>query len=161
MQDEDLITYCGHYGGTCARYRGYTAFRGAAAMLAELCDAHGFQHWMPGEVKEFDYPEFRKGLEFFSRDDTWFVCQGCCKGAGGGPPGCVRSCCEEHGVDVCFECTEFPCGKVADDEEMMGRAREYQRLGREEWLRQQVEKAREGWELHTGKRYTIQVTGDG
>jgi len=161
MRDEDLITYCGYYGGTCARYRGYTAFRGAAAMLAELCDAHGYHHWMPGEVKEFDYPEFRKGLEFFSRDDTWFVCQACCKGAGGGPPGCVRSCCEERGVDVCFECAEFPCDRVADDEEMVARGQEYQRLGRDEWLRRQVEKARQGWELHTGKRYRIEVTEDG
>jgi len=45
---------------------------------------------MPLEVKEFDYAEFRKGLDFFSREDTWLVCREGCKGGGGGPPDCVR-----------------------------------------------------------------------
>ena len=158
MRPEDLITACGHYGGTCARYVGYTAFRDAAALLAELADAHGFRHWMPGTVKEFDYAEFRAGLEFFRRDDTWFVCQACCKGADGGPPGCPRECCEEHGIDVCYECQEFPCEKVAGDAAMMARAEEYTRLGREEWLRQAAQNAAQGCELHTGRYYRVQVT---
>ena len=159
MKPEDLITYCGHYGGQCARYCGYTAFRQAAAVLAEIADAHGFQHWMPGELKEFDYREFRKGLEFFRRDDTWLVCQVCCKGGGGGPPGCPRECCEEHGVDVCFECAEFPCDRTRDDAGMMARAEEYKRLGREEWLRRAAEKAEQGCELHTAKCYQVSVQG--
>ena len=157
MNPGDLITYCGHYGGCCARYIGYTAFRDAAGMLAELADAHGFHHWMPHEAKEFDYEEFRKGLEFFRRDDTWFVCPTCCKGASGGPPNCVRSCCEERGVELCFECGEFPCDKVAEDAEMLARGEEYRHLGREEWLRRQTERAERGWELHTRKAYRIEI----
>ena len=149
------MTYCGHYGGQCARYRGYTAFRTAAALLAEVADAHGFRHWMPDAAKEFDYHEFRKGLEFFARDDSWLVCQTCCKGGDGGPPHCVRECCKEHEADVCFECAEFPCEKVKDDDEMMQRARAYRELGREEWLRRAAEDAERGRELHTRKYYKV------
>ena len=36
MKPEDLITYCGLYGGCCARYRGYTVFREAARQGREL-----------------------------------------------------------------------------------------------------------------------------
>lgn len=155
MEPEDLLTYCGTYGGSCARYSGYTVFRAAAALLAEIVDSHGFQYWMPEEVKEFDYTEFRKGLEFFSKNDTWLVCPECCKGGGGGPPDCVRDCCQKHGVDVCFECVEFPCDKVKDDTGIQERAKEYKKLGREEWLRRAAEKANRGFENHTKKYYKV------
>ncbi len=154
---ERLLTYCGGYCGCCARFLRHKSFRNAAALLAEIADSHGFQYWMPLEVKEFDYDEFRKGLDFFSREDTWLVCRKGCKGGGGGPPDCVRECCREHGVDVCFECREFPCGKVKEKNDMMKRAREYRRLGRKEWLRRQDEKARKGFEGHTRKYYRVLI----
>lgn len=157
MEPERLITYCGVYGGCCARYIGYTAFREAARLLAEVADSHGFQFWMPGEVKEFDYAEFRKGLDFFGRDDTWLVCRECCRGGGVGPPDCVRDCCVEHGVDVCFDCEEYPCERVEGDEAMLERGEEYHRLGRDEWLRRAEEKAVRGYEHHTKKYYQIFV----
>ena len=157
MGPERLITYCGLYGGCCARYRGYQAFRQAAEIVAEICDAHGFHHWMPHVVSEFSYEEFRKGVEFFRRDDTWFTCQRCCKGGGGGPPGCVRTCCEERGVELCFECADFPCERVAGDSAMLARAEEYERLGREEWLSRQIERAERGFEHHTRWCYRIEM----
>lgn len=157
MDPEDLITYCGVYGGSCARYAGYTAFREAARLIAELADSHGFRHWMPEEVKEFDYAEFRKGLGFFGRDDTWLVCQGCCKGGGSGPPDCVRDCCREHEVDVCFECDEFPCERTERDAAMLERADEYLKLGREEWLRRAEDRAMLGFENHTKKCYEVRI----
>jgi len=155
MKSTDLITYCGGYGGHCARYIGYTAFREAAALLAELVDSHGYQYWLPSEVKEFDYNESRKGLDFFRRGDSWLVCKGCCKGGGGGPPGCVRDCCIKHNIDVCFECGEFPCDRVKDNVRMLKRAEDYRKLGREEWLRRAEDKARKGFEGHTGKYYRV------
>jgi hypothetical protein len=158
MKAEDLITYCGLHGGCCARYRGYTVFREAAALMADIADAHGFQYWMVEAAREFDYGEFRKGLEFFRRDDAWVVCQTCCKGGSGGPPSCVRECCREHQVDVCFDCREFPCERVKADAGMMRRGEEYRKLGREEWLRQAAEAARQGRELHTGKYYKIVIS---
>ena len=157
MDRDDLLTYCGTYGGSCARYAGYKAFRTAANIVAEIVDSHGFHYWMPKEVKEFDYAEFRKGLEFFKSEDTWLVCPKCCKGGGVGPPDCPRECCIEHGVDVCFECAEFPCDKVKDNVEMLKTSKEYLELGREEWLRRQDEKAQQGYENHTKKFYEISV----
>ena len=41
--------------------------------------------------------------------------------------------------------------------EMMERAKEYKRLGRDEWLRREDEKASRGFEGHTGKYYQIRV----
>jgi hypothetical protein len=64
------MTYCGGSCATCARHAGTTAFRQAASLLAEVADAHGFYHWMPREVREFDYAEFRKGLAFFADPDS-------------------------------------------------------------------------------------------
>ena len=155
MKPEDLITYCGVYGGTCARWCEYTVFRDIATIFAEWVDAQGYQHWMPGWVKEFDYTEFRKALDFFSKKDSWLVCWKCCKGGDGRPDCEIRKCCENHGLDVCFDCDEFPCDKVKEDTKMIERAKEYKKLGKDEWLLQEVEKAERGFELHTGKYYQI------
>jgi len=46
MNPEELMTFCGGYCGTCARWRGFGAFRAAARFLAELTDAHEFEHWL-------------------------------------------------------------------------------------------------------------------
>ncbi len=158
MKPEDLITYCGGFCGTCARCSQYTAFREAASVLAELTEGHGFHHWMPGAVKEFDYTEFRKGLIFFADPDSWLVCRNACKGGNGGPPFCVRNCCEQHKVDICFECEEFPCEKTKPFEGIVERAQEYRTLGRSEWLRRQVEKAHQGFEGHTRKYYRVSTS---
>jgi len=79
MKPEDLITCCGAYCGTCARWHEYAAMRDAAAVIAEIADGHGFHRWMPRDVRDFDYTEFRKGLEFFSSADTWLVCRQPCR----------------------------------------------------------------------------------
>lgn len=129
-------------------------------MLAELADAHGFRHWLPEAVKGFDYGEFRKGLDFFARDDSWLVCRRPCKDGSGGPPSCPRDCCKEHQVDVCWECPEFPCPKVKDNRRLMDGAAEYGELGRQEWLSRRAEAAGAGYEAHTGKYYTVTVRCD-
>jgi len=159
MKPEDLIAYCSLNCGSCARYQGFTAFREAARLVAEVADSHGFQHWMPNAVKEFDYTEFRKGLGFFGREDTWLVCQSC-KAGGSGPPFCVRECCKEHKVDLCFECEEFPCDKIVDSPlhaMMIEHSKKYKKLGRKRWLQQSVEKAAQEFEFHTKKYYQVRV----
>ena len=154
MKAEEMITYCGVHGGTCARWHEAATMRKLAAALAEIADGHGFHHWMPGAVKEFDYAAFRKGLEFFARDDTWLLCRKCCRD-GGGHPCRIQDCCRGRGVELCFECSDFPCALVKDHTSMMERAREYKRLGREAWLRWQIELAEQGFEHHTGKCYQV------
>ncbi len=158
MQPEDLITYCGGFCGMCARCSRYTAFRDAARLLAEVADGHGFQHWLPQETQAFDYTEFRKGLEFFADSDSWLVCSRGCRGGQGGPPWCVRECCRKQQVDLCFECVEFPCSKVKENEPMKARSEEFRKLGRCEWLQRQVERADQGFEAHTGKYYRVFIS---
>ncbi len=149
------MTYCGGYCGTCARSPAFTAFREAAALLAELVDAHGFQHWMPNLLKDFEYSEFRKGLDFFADPHSWLVCKRACRGGDGGPPFCIRECCMQHDVDICFECNDFPCDKTKPFKGIEKKAEEYARLARQEWLRRQAEKASQGFEAHTGKYYEV------
>ncbi len=167
MDPDDLITCCGTYCGLCARWKEFGALRDAAALLAELADAHGFQHWLPGAPAGFDYGEFRKGLDFFANRDSWFVCRTPCRQNTGGPPFCVRGCCAEHQVDVCWDCAEFPCAKLREgDQEQLRRlvdgAAEYRALGRDEWVRRRAEAAERGYEHHAGKCYVVTVReGDG
>jgi hypothetical protein len=158
VKQQDLITYCGSYGGACARWSGYPEFRRLVALLAEWVDAQGYQHWMPHEAIEFDYAEFRKGLTFLGREDSWLVCKKCCKGGDGNPECEIRKCCRERGLEICFDCSEFPCGIAGEDPALIERARQYQALGKLEWLQQQVERAEGGFELHTRKYYQIRAT---
>lgn len=155
MKPEDLITYCGVYGGNCARWCEYTVFRDLANVFAEWLDAQGYQRWMPAHVKEFDYNEFRKGLDFLGNDDSWLVCRKCCKGGDGNPECEIRICCHDRGLALCFECPDFPCDRIKEDERMIQRAEEYKNLGKEKWLKRQIEKAKQGFELHTQKYYQI------
>jgi len=157
LQPEDLITYCGHYGGNCSRWCENTVFRDLSKLLLELADAHGYEHWMPSMVSDFDYNEFRKGLDFFSKKNSWLICFKCCQGEDGRPDCPVRDCCRKKGVALCFDCDDFPCDMVKDDKKMIARAEEYKKLGKERWLKQEVEKAKKGFELHSGKYYSIRA----
>jgi len=158
VKPEELICYCGVYGGTCARWQGHEGFRQLARLLGEWCDAQGFTHWMPGAVEEFDYAQFRKGLEFFAKDDSWLVCRKCCPGGDGYPECDIRKCCQERGHKVCFDCPEFPCPKAERRPGMVERGEEYRRLGAQRWLESQVKKAEQGFEHHIGRFVSLGVT---
>lgn len=158
MKDEDLATYCGGFCGYCARWVENAILADLASAMAELVDAHGFQYWMPKEVKEFDYNEFRKALDFFSSKDSWLICLKGCKQGDGNPYCEIRNCCQKHEVSLCFECREFPCDIIKGDKEMMKRAKEYKKLGKEKWLQQQIKKAKMRYEDHTKKYYTHKIS---
>ena len=158
MRTEDLTTYCGGYCGQCARWKDNATFTRLASAMAELADAHGFQYWMPNEVKEFDYREFRKALDFFSNKDGWLICKKGCKQGDGNPYCEIRNCCQKHGINLCFECSEFPCDMIRKDKKVMERAREYKELGKEKWLQHQKKKGKKGFEDHTKKYYTKTIS---
>ncbi|MFH1688021.1 MAG: DUF3795 domain-containing protein [bacterium] len=153
MKPEELITYCGLYGGHCARWQGYPHFRGLARELAEWLESMGCGYWMPHTVGEFNYTEFKKGLDFFADDGNWFTCTKCCHHGDGYPECPVRKCAIEKGVELCFDCAEFPCDVCRPFFDIEERAREYRELGRRRWLARQLEFAEQGYELHTRKCY--------
>jgi len=154
MELEKLITYCGLYEGCCARWHENLTFAKLASALVELMDAHGLHHWMLEDVQEFDYSEFRKGLHFFAQKQGWFVCKRGCKKGDGNPRCEISECCQGRGLELCFDCGDFPCSKVEGDAAMIARAEEYRKLGKDKWLRLEMERARSGYEHHTGKCYT-------
>ena len=43
---------------------------------------------------------------------------------------------------------------------MIERAKEYEELGKDEWLRRQIAKAKQGYEHHAGKYYRLWVGKD-
>lgn len=155
MKPEDLVTYCGSYGGICGQWCENVVLRDFATKFLELVDAMNFQYWLP-EDAEFDYSEFRKGLNYFSKNDTGLICRKCCKGGDGNDECKIRICCRERGLDLCFDCSEFPCDTVKENTKMIEeQAIEYKKLGRDMWLRKQVEKAKQGFEGHAEKYYKI------
>jgi len=155
MKPADLITYCGGYCGLCARWNENAILIRLADVMSELVDSHGYHHWMPFEVKEFDYNEFRKALDFFKKEDSWLVCWKSCRGGDGRPDCEIRNCCRDHDLRLCFDCKEFPCPKVKENAKMIEQASEYRKLGKEEWLRRQIEKAEQKFEAHTEKYYQV------
>jgi hypothetical protein len=147
MPNESLVCYCGVYCGTCARWHEYAAFRRLAALVAELLDAHGYENWLPERTDDL-----RKGLDFFGRDDCWIVCRLPCRK--GTEDDCsIRTCCRDRGLELCFECADFPCDRFERKEVALERAREYRELGRAAWLRRRAEQAAKGFEHHTGRYY--------
>ena len=155
--NKDLTTYCGVYGGTCAYYCGHSALKETASLLYEITDVLGFRRWMPEIVKDFDYNEFHKGLAFFSDPESWLVCIKCCKEGSGRHDCPMRDCCREHGLDICFDCDEFPCEKVTTSPGIIQRGKEYRKMGKDEWWQAQEEKANRGFEHHTEKYYRIRA----
>ena len=84
----------------------------------------GFENMAPKVIERApvlkDYAAFAKVLEFF----TDAGCTGC--RAGGCPlPFCAaRVCYQEKGVDYCFQCDEYPCGRNSYPEEFGTRWRD-------------------------------------
>jgi hypothetical protein len=162
MDNKELVTYCGAYCGECALFPGFTALREAAKALNELIEIHGLQNWiprawLPEAENKFDFAEFRKGLSFFSNAESFFVCRKRCKEGGGFAECIMRQCCQERGLDVCFDCADFPCDKVPWNPTMIKRAGEYKKLGRDKWLRQEAKKAKQGFELYADKYYQVRT----
>ena len=108
-------------------------------------------------VKNMDYNEFRKVLDFFSKNDTWLVCQKCCKGGDGNPNCEIRNCCKEREINICFDCSDFPCNRIKGNKKMIERAKIYKKLGKDIWLQEQIKKTKKGFELHTEKYYKAWV----
>jgi hypothetical protein len=141
MQNYDLVAPCGDYCDGCGQYNGLIVE--TVKQMREFADLYGFEFRAEGA---FDFEQFVEGLEWLIENTK---CPGCQQG--GGPPGCeVRKCCFEKGLRICFECEEFSCSKIKEyaDPDTMDRYKRFKEIGFEKWVEEQVQKAREGYEIH-------------
>lgn len=151
-----LVTYCGGFCGSCGNYRGRVVAR-VAADLKELIDAGNFAEWVPAyEDIDFSFGDFRQGLEFFSDEEEGPYCQHPCM-EGGGPRCQIRPCARVKGVEVCFQCPEFPCEKLTwVIEGHPDRLEDYERfkeLGWEGWIHFYSARGEKGYASSTRKYY--------
>lgn len=153
-----LVAYCGLHCGECGTYQG-KFFRMLSRELKELIEARGDPDWVPrfGGV-DFNYEEFLKGLTYYTKLKSGCFNENPCKG-GCQIPGCtIKPCAKERGVEICFECDEFPCEKFSGflerhpDHKM--EYEEFKKLGRDEWLKIHAQRVGRGYCRATNKYYT-------
>jgi len=135
---------CGLLCGKCLAYESGPIQLLSVGLAATLGDSFGvyaerFRHANPVFAQ---YPAFREMLDFFSRGS----CTGC-RGSGGLFRECaVSTCVVEHGVDYCYQCEYFPCGKHGMPEALAAvwksRNEAMRELGPEEWCHQCQEQLR-------------------
>jgi len=110
--DENLIAYCGLYCGDCFFYKGEIADL-AKKLRKKLRKARLDKNYREFSkfAKEFkNYPICYEVLGAMVR----MRCKKTCRN-GGGPPFCkIRRCCQEKGIDGCWECDEFETCKKLD-----------------------------------------------
>lgn len=134
----EFVTYCGLYCELCgARAR---IPRQAVALQQAMAD-EGWPQWGQDIV---GFREFWKFLQALQADGG---CPGC--RAGGGYPACqIRACARERGVALCGQCADFPCGHVealaARYPTLLADNARLQRIGLEQWLTEQEERAARG-----------------
>jgi hypothetical protein len=154
-----LIGYCGIYCGTCGMYRGRIYAKIAQEFL-EIIKAAGYPDELTinpkGVQPDFDFNEFLKGVEYFSKEDSGAYCQEPCK-QGGGVPCKNRPCARERGIEICYACKDFPCKHFSESLEKYPEKRKnyknFKKLGFEEWIRFHAERAEKGYANATRKFY--------
>jgi hypothetical protein len=106
-EEKELIAYCGLYCGDCFAHRGVVADL-ARDLRKELRQAK-FNHIAQAmsETSFFavykDYPRCYEVLGALVK----FRCKKTCR-FGGGPPFCkIRKCCQNKGLEGCWQCNEF------------------------------------------------------
>ena len=154
-----LIGYCGIYCGSCGMFR-RRIYAKIAQEFLEVIKAAGYPDELtinPNGVKpDFDFNEFLKGVEYFCKEDSGAYCQEPCKQDGGVL--CKnRPCIRERGLEICYECKDFPCEHFSETlEKYPEKLKDYERfkkLGFEGWIRVYAERAEKGYANATRKYY--------
>lgn len=131
------VSRCGRYDcSLCEYHTGVIAE--AAARLLDLTEGHRSMRLIAESSAVYDFGEYVKALRWLA---SRVPCRGCRSGGGWSwwldcP---VRDCTAERKVDFCYQCGEFPCGRLGEEpllerKRAMIRANERIReLGLEEW----------------------------
>jgi hypothetical protein len=155
-----LIGYCGIYCGSCGMFRG-RIYAKIARELLEVIKAADYPEELTinpkGITPDFDFNEFLKGVEYFCKEDSGAYCQDPCK-QGGGVLCKNRTCVKEKGLEICYECKDFPCNHFSWTlEESPEKRKDFERfkkIGFEEWIRFHTERAEKGYANVTRKYYS-------
>jgi len=113
MTEEDLVTYCGLYCGDCFGYQGKIADLARdlrkELRLAKFDKTAELLSTIPFFATFKDYQQCYEVLGALVK----FRCKNTCRG-GGGPPFCkMRKCCQQKGIEGCWQCDEFEtCEKL-------------------------------------------------
>lgn len=151
-----LVAYCGLSCGECGTYK--VKFFRMLAGGKELIEASDHPDWVPefGRV-DFDYEEFLKGFTYYMRLESGCFDENPCKGGCQVPGRMVRTCAKERGVEIYFECDEFPCKHFSRflerHPDVIKESEDFKRLGRGEWLKKHVQRMERGYCRATNKYY--------
>lgn len=116
-------------------------------LAADLAEAlRGFENMAPRVADRIpgllEYDRFADILEFFAGAS----CAGCRAGGAALPFCAARTCFREKGVDFCFQCDEYPCGRNSFPENLHARWREHndrmREVGVERFYRESLERPR-------------------
>ena len=109
-KEKKLIAYCGLYCGDCFGYKGKIA--DLARDLRKELRQEKFDIIVKGiPFKAFkNYKECYEVLGALVR----LRCKNASRGGGGNPFYKIRKCCQEKGIDGCWECKEFEKCKKLD-----------------------------------------------
>lgn len=154
-----LIGYCGIYCGGCGMYNGRIIAM-VARDFKELMESYSYPDWVPkfGGI-DFNFEEFQKGLDYFTRENSGCYSQVPCK-EGCGMPECeIKECAKRKGVEYCFECNDFPCEHFSQFGEewrlaMIEEHERFKKLGMDGWVKRLIQKAEKGYCESTRKYYT-------
>ena len=111
----DCVPPCGLMCYTCPGFKDGAIKEYSAALLRLREGYREFLNKRLSEEYRYVLDEHDKYIEKLKKDSNP-GCPGCRKIDGKGP-GCIKDCfipqcTEEHGIDFCAECDEFPCGKI-------------------------------------------------
>jgi len=116
----ELVAPCGLYCGTCAFFH-KSKIKETVLVLKDHLD--GFEYLANLYAKDVpelrEYPAFRNVLAYLGKQD----CLGCRRGGGtveGPALYCtnlcpIKTCLSEKGMDFCYQCVDFPCGKIHNE----------------------------------------------
>jgi hypothetical protein len=134
-KETELVAYCGIYCRLCDYFSG--RIRDSARDLLEVTKKHDELRLFADASKAFDYENFMRGLEWFSREIS--PCVGSCRGGGGWRNCPIRKCCIEKELRLCSECASFPCETLKKYPKHVEELNDIKKMGMENWIRKKLQ----------------------